>query len=119
MSMKATGTYVYRRTLGENNKEAYRISMQKCIMAAELHQGDFKSLKAILRKYKSYAEDLYPSKFLNSKKQERNSHDLAIAHAVEIVDSLESRFIEGSSDSELRIYRNIGYTYDATKIFED
>lgn len=77
-------------------------------------------IKSRIASIKDEARMRYPKKIFNNREDEVNHYNLAVDQAMEIVRSLEARFITGTSDSEPRGYigKGVIYHYDSL-LFEE
>ena len=107
--MRSMGKYVHKRITTSEGKDAYRRAMQECIGYVESGLESLVMIKARVEGVRGDAEYLYPKSLFNSRREELRCHNLAIDQAVEIINSIEARFIIGQSDNEPRTYRNKGW----------
>lgn len=113
MLMKSSGIYVYNRLTTHHGREAYRVAMKECISYVSCGLESMEMIKARIEGFKAEAEHLYPKRLFNSRYEERRCHHMAINQALNIVNTLEARFITGQCDSEPRGYKNRGYIYNS------
>lgn len=109
--MKSTGRYVHRRIEKQSGKDAYRDAMRACIEFVSAGEYELSTVKAQIEGWKDHLRHRFPNKFLSKRDYERRHHDLACQHALDIVNSIEARFITGSCDSEPRLLRGQGVVY--------
>lgn len=111
MLMKSMGRYVHHRLGSLENKEAYRLAMQDCINHVSAGLESMDMIYARIEGVRDEAQHRFPKRFFNKRLEEYRCHDMAVDHAMDIVKSLEARFITGQSDSEPRAYRGYGIVY--------
>lgn len=117
--MKATGAYVYTRLQTPKGKEAYRLCMKSCIEHTKAGWLTTYMIKCKIEGLRSETEHLYPKKLFSKKTEEIKCHNMAIDHALEIVSSLEGRFILGQSDAEPRhLKRGCFIYYNNDNLFD-
>ena len=104
--MKSVGRYVHRRTLTQKGREAYLKAMRDCITYTNSGLTNLELVKTKISSLIDEVDHLYPKSMFNSRATERKHYYMALGHALEIVNSLEARFITGAADSEPRPYRN-------------
>lgn len=109
--MKSTGSYVYHRLGTQEGKESYRLSMKECINYASSGLESIEMIKAKIEGHRSEAQHLYPTKLFNKRVEEYRCHHMAIDQALDIVNSLQGRFITGQYDLEPRGFRGKGIIY--------
>ena len=115
--MKSTGYYVYGRLGSSNGREAYRLAMKECIDVASSGFTNLEIIKTKILSVGENASNLYPTSFFNKRLESYKCHEMAVANALDIVCSIEKRFITGSSDSASRIYKGIGVLNEDKSIF--
>lgn len=113
--MRSMGKFVHRRLGSIEGKEAYRIAMQDCINYVSCGLESMTMIKAKIEGVRDEAQHRYPKKFFNKRIEEYRCHDMAVSHALDIVNSLEARFITGQSDSEPRGYKGYGIIYETNE----
>lgn len=97
---RGTAKFVYKRIDNLKAKEAYKVAMLACI---DVLSTGYKNISLIKLKILGIREDvnhLYPTMFLNPKRLEIASYSLACDQVLEIVNSLEARFIYGVNISD-------------------
>lgn len=112
--MRSTGKYVYRRITTKQGKDAYRLSMVECIKVVSSGLENLDMIKTKVQSHLSETEHLYPKTLFNKRHEEIRYHEMAVYQTMDILESLEARFITGSCDSEPR-----GYRGKAIDIYED
>lgn len=111
MLMKSMGRYIHHRLGLLENKEAYRLAMQDCIYHVSEGLESMEMIYARIEGVRGEAKHRFPKKLFNKRLEEYRCHDMAVDHAMDIVQSLEARFLIGQSDSESRAYRGYGIIY--------
>ena len=110
--MKSTGHYVHRHILKQQNKDAYVAAVKDCLTVfADEYRDTCASLRVGILSHQAKAEWRYPSKMFNKRDEERKYHILACEHALDIVNSLEKRYIVGGADPEPRGIQAKGRAY--------
>lgn len=111
MLMRSTGRYVHQRLGTSQGKEAYRLSMQECLNYVTSGLESIDMIKSKIKGHRNEAIHLYTKSFFNKRIEEYRCHEMAIDQALDIVNSLEARFITGKGDSEPRGYRGKEIVY--------
>lgn len=111
MLMRSTGKYVHQRLSTEQGKEAYKLSMRECLKCVTSGLETVDMIKTKIEGHRNEATHLYVKSFFNKRIEEYRCHEMAIDQALDIVNSLEARFITGQCDSEPRGYRGKGIVY--------
>ena len=109
--MRSMGRYVHRRLGTQEGKDSFRNAMRHCISCVESKLENLDMIKARIEGLRDEAPHLYPEKMLNKRLEERRCHKMAIDMCIDIVNSLEARFITGQGDDAPRNYRGKGYVY--------
>ena len=117
MLMKSMGHYVYRRLGTVEGKEAYRVAMKECIQHVSSGLTNLDMIKAKIEGIRDDASHRYPKRMFNKRLEERRCHEMAVDQALDIVSSLEKRFILGQSDDAPRNYNGRGIVYEDQSIF--
>ena len=118
MLMNSMGRYVHRRITTKEGKEAYRKAMHACIGHVSSGLLSLAMIKARVEGVRDEHIHLYPKKMFNSRREEINCHNMAVDQAMDIVMSIEARFILGQSDDGPRGYRNRGWLlYEDQSLF--
>jgi hypothetical protein len=104
--MKSTGRYVHHRIATLKGKDAYLKAMRSCIGVIALGFTDLSIVKTKVGAVREEANSKYISNFFNDRKIEVEYHNMAVDQALEIVNTLEARFITGLHDPEPRAYKN-------------
>lgn len=114
------GRYAYSRIHSPKAKAAYINAMRECVKHVSSGLDNMDMIYARIESVRSHTNEYYPTKIFSNREDERSNHILAVEHAMEIVKSLEARFLTGTSDSEPRGFkdRGIAYHYDPT-LFEE
>lgn len=115
MLMKSTGRYVYHRLGTQETKAAYHLAMKDCIAYVSSGLQSLDLIKSKIEGLRTEADHNFPNKMFNKRLEEKHCFNMAINHAMDIVNSLEARFITGQSDSEPRGYKGYGILYDNTE----
>lgn len=109
--MKSMGRYVHRRITTPEGKAAYLHAMRQAITFTTSGFESLELIKARIEGIRSESEYKYPQKLFKKRLEERRCHDLAVDQALEIVSSIEKRFVTGQSDTSPRGYVGVGYVY--------
>jgi len=117
--MKSTGNYVYRRIQNKKEKEAYRRAIYKAVALVKENFETFEFLKAKITGMRQDADTLFPKNLFNKRVHELRAFHMAIDHALEVISSVEGRFITGQSDAAPRNYNGKGFLYEDQSIFGD
>ena len=117
MLMKSTGHYVYRRITTNEGKESYRAAMQECIDHVSHGYTSLDLIKAKVNGVYENASHLYPKRMFNKRLEELRVHQMAVDQALEILHSLEIRFILGGADDAPRNYKGKGIVYEDQSLF--
>lgn len=117
MLMKSMGHYVYRRIGTTEGKEAYRLAMKECIDHVSSGLTNLDMIKAKIEGIRDEASHRYPKRMFNKRLDEHRCHQMAIDQALDIVNSLEKRFILGQHDDAPRNYKGRGFVYEDQSIF--
>lgn len=124
--MRSMGKYVHRRIGTTRGKEAYRKAMSHCIYFVSSNEENLDTIKAYIEGWKHNLHIEYPNTLFKNRTLEREHHTMACIHALDIVKSIEARFITGTHDAAPRIYRdrNLVYHHDddlfaATRLNEE
>lgn len=119
VSMKATANYVLSRILDADGREAYTTAMKDCINYLDFYGTG--GLHALTENIKDTQEEveLYKKQFSIFKKDKMARYYLmACSHALDVVNSLETRFIIGSSGTDLKLANRKGlFTYENKSVF--
>lgn len=115
--MRATGNYVYHKISTEEGKAAYKSSLKECIEYASSGLTNLDLLRTKIEGHRNEAFHLYTKSFFNKRLDEYRCHEMAVDQALDIVTSLEKRFILGQSDDAPRNYKGKGYIYEDQSIF--
>jgi hypothetical protein len=78
---------------------------------------DLNIIKTKITSVKDEKDTKYIASFLSKKDSQRAAFDLAVDHALDIVNSLEGRFITGQSDSVPRGYDSIDVYFQDDRLF--
>ena len=120
--LKATGKYVYPRISNIKHQQAYQLGMQfsLSILNSELAEPvGLMSLKKEIASLRNSVPSHFPDNFFNRRTDEREYYNLAIDHALDIIFSLEAKFITGEGDREPRNYRGkFIHLYNEENIFD-
>jgi hypothetical protein len=111
MLMRSMGTYAYYRLPNQECKEAFRLAMKDCIVQVTSGIENLEMIKLKIEGIRPEADHLYPSKMFSKKLEHKRGHNIAVDMALDIVNSIEARFVTGQYDSEPRAYKNHGWTY--------
>jgi hypothetical protein len=114
--MRSVGKYVYYR-LPKSERQAYRHSMKTCIKHVSNGADSIEHIIKSIEEERHKADVLYKDRLFKRLSSQRNSHLLAIDHALDIVRSLEARFITGQFDPEPRAYKHVGELYEDEDLF--
>jgi hypothetical protein len=68
-------------------------------------------IRTKVQSHLSETEHLYPKTLFNKRHEEIRHHEMAVYQTMDILESLEARFITGQCDSEPRGYRGKGIVY--------
>ncbi len=123
--LKATGNYVYLRIADKHEKAAYYQAMRQAILKVKHHSSEdapdmfVASLRASIDLIRQDASSLYPKRLFVSRASELRGHNMAIDQALEVISSIEGRFITGQCDSAPRNYKYGGDVYDDQTVFGD
>lgn len=108
--MKSTGHYVHRRILKERDKVAYVSGVKDCLLILTDEWASFDDMRTALANTNMVHQRI-PTRFMKSRKEERKYYVLAYEHALDIVNSLEKRYVTGSGDKEPRGIAAQGMVY--------
>lgn len=115
---RSTARYVHKNIQSHSGKEAYKIAMLACL---EILDSDLRSLDLIRQKIEGVREDMdqyFKSTLFNSKKSEQYYYNLACTQTLEVMASIEGRFITGMQDGYARKYKGGSvYEYEDEGIF--
>lgn len=115
--IRSMGAYTHDRILSPKEKAAYLSSARACIEVLQSGVWDMNILKAKIDGVKEDAQHVYPKRFMRH--GEHRAHELAAVQALEIVNSIEARFLTGQSDDGRVFSRVDGHFYqDTKKLFE-
>ena len=117
MLMKSTGHYVHKRIVGDLGKKAYQVAMQECLDHVQHGYTNLDLIKAKVQGVYDNALHLYPKRMFNKREEERRCHQMAVDQALEIISSLEKRFIVGGADDAPRTYNGKGIVYEDQSLF--
>ena len=117
MLMKSMGQYVHRRITTVEGKEAYRLAMKECISCVSSGLTNLDMIKTKIEGIREEADHKYPKRFFNKRLEERRLHSMAVDQALDIVNSIEKRFVIGQSDDGPRNYKGIGLLYEDQSLF--
>lgn len=110
--MKSVGRYVHKRITSKKGKDAYRYAMKECIQCMSEGIQNLDMIKKRIEALESEIQARYPTTFFNRTRSEERVHFMmAINQALEIVRSLEGRFLTGMSDASPRGYGDKGTVY--------
>jgi hypothetical protein len=115
--MKSMGKFVYKRIPTPKGKMAYHHAMKQAIHFVSQGLESMDMIKARIEGIRDEADTKYPKRFFNKREDERSHHHLAVDHALDFINSLEARFITGSSDAAPRGYNGKGIVYDGDELF--
>lgn len=119
MLMKSMGRYVHARLTTTEGKQAYQKAMQFCINETSLGLTNLEIVKARIQGVREDSIHRYKKTLFNRRHQEFNAWNLACDQALEIVNSIEARFLNGQHDAEPRMYRNsTWFLYEDENLFE-
>lgn len=113
--MKSTGRYVHKRIPTLKGKRAYHSSLKQCIAILNSGITSLDMVKTKIDVIKTEASLVYTtSLWTRNRDDEINHHNLAVEQALEIIEKLEARYINGAFDSEPRGFghRTETYHYD-------
>ncbi len=115
--MRSMGYYVFRRIDSKEGREAYRLAILECIGHVSAQHIDLGRIKSEIIHTMSKASAQYQSKLFNNREKEKQCHIMAAEQAMEIVESIEARFITGQADRTPRIYKFGGHVYEDKESF--
>jgi len=113
MLMKSTGRYVHAKIYNKFHAEIYANTLKRCIAAVESSPHSYETFRLSIEAISNDIDSSLKPRLFNSLKQEREYYHTACAHALDIVDKLNTRFNTGASDSEPRGYRYRGFLIPA------
>lgn len=109
--MRSMGRYVHRRIGTQEGKDSFRDAMRQCISCVESGLESLDLIKARIEGLRDEAQHLYPKTFFKRREEEYKCHAIAIEISIDIVNSLEARFITGQGDDAPRGFRGKGFVY--------
>jgi len=104
--LRASAKYIDRRIMYKHQKDAYRLAITECLYHIEY---GWKSIDVIRQKIQGVRDDVdhyYKVGWFNKNASNRTYYLMACDLADQVIDSIETRFIVGSRDPELKSYRN-------------
>lgn len=118
MLMRSMGRYVHHRLGTVEGKESFRLAMTDCISHVESGLESLDMIKARIEGLREEVQHRYPKRMFNKRLEEHRCHAMAIDMAIDIVNSLEARFITGQADDAPRGYRGKGWLlYEDQSLF--
>lgn len=120
---KSTARYVHKR-LEKNGKYrgAYTCAMTQSITELKNCIEDDRTImytRSRVEGIKIFADNVYPKHWYKSNEECRGYYNMAIDQVLEIIDSLDSRFITGGCDTDPRMFRGRGlHIYEDESVFE-
>jgi hypothetical protein len=101
---RSTAKYVYRRIGVDRSKdrEAYKIGILSCISVFEEGFHNLEMIKTKVNALKDESRFLFPKNLFNNRTSEIKYYNVALNQVIEIIRSIEVRFITGGSDEQLR-----------------
>lgn len=115
--MRSTAGYMRSRLSKVEDVEAYTKVMISIISLTQIGLLSVEMLIAKIEALRDEASTLYVDSFFSKKESQRKFHYMAIDHALDIVNSVNGRFVTGLSDSAPRIYKGRGFLYEDKSIF--
>lgn len=115
--MKSTGNYVHARISSPEGQIAYEAAMRECVQIVSSGLLSIDMLKSKVEAHRAEAVHLYQRSFFNKRLEEYRCHEMAIDNALDIIRSLEGRFITGQSDTDPKSFRGKGIIYEDKSIF--
>lgn len=115
--MKSTGNYVHSRIAAESGKEAYKASLDECIKIVGSGLLSLDMIKSQVEAHRAEAVHLYKTSLFNKRLEEYRCHEMAVDNALDIIRSLEGRFITGQSDTDPKFFRGKGTIYEDKSVF--
>ena len=112
--MTSTGRYVKKNIPSSKYADLYLDVMSRCLPSKT---DTILSLKEKINRQLVLGNLLYPSRVRNFFSKKSYYHHLACQHAMDIVDSIDLRFAEGSLHPEYKYLHEIGEEIDDYKSF--
>lgn len=106
--IRSMGKYIHGRISTTEGKEAFRLVIIEAIHHVSSGWENVDIIKARIRSIKGETDHLYPKGFFNKRLEERRCHEMAVDLTLDVVNSLNARFLTGQSDDAPRNYRNKG-----------
>ena len=103
---KATANYIYRRIEYISYREAYAKGMAKCIETMKNTAHSHSLMRTLVGSIERDLDKDYPQTFFKKFRIEREYYMLAVENSLDIINSIEGRFITGTSDSDPRFYKD-------------
>lgn len=85
--------------------------MQEAIAIVDSGLESLDLIKIKIEGIRDDAQHRFPKRMFNKREDEIRCHTMAVDQALDIVNSLEARFITGQSDAEPRGRRSTGLVY--------
>lgn len=106
--------YSIKRIENKNKRLAYVSAIKKC---APFNESSLCELKEKIKRQAELASLLYKKSIFNTNNSKIEGHALACQHAMDIVNSINKRFIVGEQYSEYKYTYNIGEVIDEDESF--
>ena len=114
---RATANYVYKRIDNSSSKEAYKLGMEECISTLKEGWDNLDLLKMRLRNVADQVDSRYKTSILSTNSSKKSYYLLACEQVIEIVSSLETRFVTGGYDSFYNSFNTEVFSYENKSIF--
>lgn len=93
--------------------------MQECLDHVRSGLESMEMIKARIEGVREEANHRYKKTMFNGRREEFKCWNLAVDQAMEIVNSIEARFLNGQQDAEPRIYRgSTWFLYEDENLFK-
>jgi hypothetical protein len=115
--MKSMGHFIVKRITDKKGKAAFHRAMASAIEVVSGESTSIGFIECKLADLHFNELDLYPKSLFNSREEERRCYALAVNTSLDILHSLNRRFITGQSDEAPRNYNGKGFLYQSQHDF--
>lgn len=117
--MKSTGNFVHARIHSEKGKHAYQTGLQEAIETLyEFISRESSNVEMMRDKVKALydePEHRFKRRWFSAQAEQERYFIMAVDHAMDVIDSIDSRFIKGGERSPR--FEGIGLMYEEKKVF--
>jgi hypothetical protein len=103
---RATANYIHRRIENLSHRNAYAKGMSRCVDAMKSASFSHSLMREKLNLIEQSVDQEYKQSFFKRFRLEREYYLLAVENCIDIIDSIEARFVTGTCDSDPRFYKN-------------